>query len=222
MAWFLFIDESGHDRKASPYEVLAGVAVQDRFLWILVNELHEAELAIFGRRYSAGNDELKGLALAKLKYVETLFNLCKKYFCRVFASVVETSAPSTASGGLRKDYAYLFERFFYFLQDYNAPEPRSGSDRSEQGIIVFDELEKTKSHLLIDQTHRYFKDTGTGRTRAALIVRNPFSFTAIYDRRSNRRPRRILYLVGLQDESDVEAGSNRPGPVRSANCGLTV
>ena len=27
MAWFLFLDESGHDREASPYEVLAGVAI---------------------------------------------------------------------------------------------------------------------------------------------------------------------------------------------------
>jgi hypothetical protein len=217
MAWFLFIDESGHDRKASPYEVLAGVAIQDRFLWSLVNELHEIEVATFGRRYSAGNGELKGtkllktkvfqqarlnvavapheipslakaalddgakagirelkgLALAKLRYVEAVFTLCEKFMCRVFASVVETDAPSTTSGGLRKDYAYLFERFFYFLQDYNSPEPRPDNDLAEQGIIVFDELEKTKSHLLIDQTHRYFEDTSTGRRRASLIVPEP-------------------------------------------------
>jgi hypothetical protein len=36
MAWVLFIDESGHDRKASPYEVLAGIAVRDRDLWPLI------------------------------------------------------------------------------------------------------------------------------------------------------------------------------------------
>ena len=29
MAFFLFIDESGQDRRNSPYEVLAGVAVED-------------------------------------------------------------------------------------------------------------------------------------------------------------------------------------------------
>jgi hypothetical protein len=183
-----------------------------------VNELHGAELRIFGRRYSAGNAELKGtkilktkvfqhaklnvsidqqdipslakaaldsgatagirelrgLALAKLSYVDAVFTLCEKYFCRVFGSVVETSAPSTTSGGLRKDYAYLFQRFFYFLEDYNSPEPEADSALSEQGIIVFDELEKTKSHLLIDQTHRYFKDTATGRQRAGLIVPEPF------------------------------------------------
>ena len=37
---------------------------------------------------------------------------------------------------LRKDYAYLFERFYYSLEDKEA---------SPAGIIVFDELEKSLS-----------------------------------------------------------------------------
>jgi hypothetical protein len=209
MAWFLFIDESGHDRRRAPYEVLAGMAVQDSHVWNLIKELHAAELRRFGRRYSAGTDELKGrkilktkvfhhkalntpvsedeipilakralddgakssvrewkaLALAKLGYVTDVFNLCSRFRCRVFASVVETDAPGTASDGLRKDYGYLFERFFYFLED-NRPR--------EHGVIVFDELEKTQSHLLIDQCHRYFKDTAIGHHRSSLIVPEPF------------------------------------------------
>jgi len=32
MAWFLFIDESGQDHGASPYEVLAGIAISDEAL----------------------------------------------------------------------------------------------------------------------------------------------------------------------------------------------
>ncbi|MBY0407185.1 MAG: DUF3800 domain-containing protein [Rickettsiales bacterium] len=178
MAYFLFIDESGHDRKASPYEVLAGVAIQDHDLWNLINALHDAELKHFGRRYSLGTKELKGsnildkgtfrqsefnasirndeiptlakallddgangdikqikaLALAKLAYVQELFNICSRFRCKAFASIVEKTAQGTNSGGLRKDYAYLFERFFYFLEDIK---------RDEQGIIVFDELEAT-------------------------------------------------------------------------------
>ena len=43
---------------------------------------------------------------------------------------------------LRKDYAFLFERFFKFL-DLQA----SG----QRGLVVFDELERSQSHLLIDQ-----------------------------------------------------------------------
>ncbi len=211
MSWLLFIDESGHDRRASPYEVLAGVAIQVRVLWDLIVELHAAEIRHFGVRYSDGRLELKGrkllktkvfnhaslreeveeheipilaqealqsgsratakhlraLAFAKLGYVRSVFDLCEKFRCRAFASIVETDAHPTASDGLRKDYAYLFERFYYFLEDLQPQEPWG------HGIIVFDELEKTKSHLLINQVHRYFKDTATGRQRAGLILPEP-------------------------------------------------
>ena len=209
MAWFLFIDESGHDRVASPYEVLAGVAIQDRALRELVGCLHDAEFDAFGRRYSDGHRELKGsvllkrkvfrhrelnvefdpadipalakaalddgaradasmlkaLAVAKLHYVASVFDICARFDCRAFASIVETDAPRTTGSGLRKDYAYLFERFFYFLEDNNV---------GEQGIVVFDEVEKSKSHLLIDQMHRYFAQTAVGRRRASRIIPEPF------------------------------------------------
>lgn len=208
MAWLLFIDESGHDRKDAPYEVLAGIAIQDRDLWNIINAIQAAEIQRFGRRYSAGYNELKGrkilkskvfhhadlnapvppdsipslakaaldngasadvirikaLALAKLAYVKDVFEICGRYGCKAFASIVETDAAPTVSGGLRKDYAYIFERFFYFLED---------SKYDERGIIVFDELEKSKSHILIDQTQKYFKDTAIGRHRARLIIPEP-------------------------------------------------
>jgi hypothetical protein len=60
MAWFLFIDESGQDHKEAPYEVLAGIAIKDETLRSLIGELHDAEVARFGRRYSEGASELKG------------------------------------------------------------------------------------------------------------------------------------------------------------------
>jgi hypothetical protein len=209
MAYLLFIDESGHDRKDSPYEVLAGIAIQDRDLWNVILELHDAEMNCFGRRYSAGRAELKGrkilktkvfhhaglnadvrpediqrlakaalddgagatvrhlkaLALAKLAYVCAVFETCSRFRCKAFASIVETDAQHTSTDGLRKDYAYLFERFFYFLED---------SPSREQGIIVFDELEKSRSHILVDQAHAYFRDSATGRHRASLIIPEPF------------------------------------------------
>ena len=168
MAWFLFIDESGQDHKESPYEVLAGVAIEDRDLWGLVQELHDSEVAHFGRRYSEGGRELKAtkilkrktfnrakshdevlpnevpalskeilddgqnkgtprhlkaLSLAKIAYVSDVLSICEGRACKVFASIVDPAAPQTAGGGLRKDYGYLFERFFNFLEDI-------GSDRS--------------------------------------------------------------------------------------------
>ena len=108
---------------------------------------------------------LKALAMAKLEYVASVFEICAQLSCRAFASIVETNAHPTSGGGLRKDYAYLFERFFYFLED---------NTTREQGIVVFDELEKSKSHLLIDLMHRYFADTAVGQHRASRIIPEPF------------------------------------------------
>lgn len=38
---------------------------------------------------------------------------------------------------------------------------------------MFDELEKAQSHLLVDQTQKYFKETAVGRARAERIVPEP-------------------------------------------------
>ena len=66
---------------------------------------------------------------------------------------------------LRKDYIYLFERFYYLLED-TPGEPR--------GIVVFDELDKSASHLLLTQMDKYFKNTVKGRARSSLVIPEPF------------------------------------------------
>ncbi|MBS0528556.1 MAG: DUF3800 domain-containing protein [Proteobacteria bacterium] len=214
MAYFLFIDESGQDRKESPYEVLAGVSILDSDLWDMIKELHDAEISHFGRRYSEGARELKAkailkrktfsraignieilpnevpglakailddgvgngsrknlkaLSLAKIAYVTDVLSICASYDCRIFASMVSPNAPNTAGGGLRKDYGYLFERFFYYLEDQSTEQ-----GYPQHGVVVFDELDKSKSHILIDQSHKYFKDTAIGRHRSSLIIPEPF------------------------------------------------
>ncbi len=208
MAWFLFIDESGHDAKEAPCAVLAGIAVRDRDVWSLICEIHELERTCFGRRYRSADREIKAkkilkrkvfrhagqelqldeseivdlacsalengahagarevtaLARAKLNYVKRVLETCKKHDCRIFASIVARNAPPTRTDGLRKDYSYLLERFYYFLE----------KKRHQHGIVIFDELEKSRCHLLIDQVYRYYRDTATGRARASLIVPEPF------------------------------------------------
>ncbi len=79
-----------------------------------------------------------------------------------FASVVDLDAPRSRRDFLRKDYAYLFERY-YFLEDQDA-----------LGLVVFDELERTRSHLLVDQMARYFGHEGRGEVRAGRVVPEPF------------------------------------------------
>ena len=81
------------------------------------------------------------------------------------ASIVESTSPVPENDFLRKDYNYLFERFFYLLED-NGPE--------QNGIIVFDELDKTRSKILIRQMESYFQKTVDGRSRSSQIIPEPF------------------------------------------------
>ena len=211
MAYFLFIDESGQDHKASPYEVLAGVAVEDRDLWNLVTEINQLEDITFGVRYNsiskkreikarkfidtrvykqaskmpffeafersnlakicleqpeiATFKEIAALAQAKLFYTEELLKICLRFRCKVFGSIIKNNYKDLPTNSLlRKDYVYLFERFYYFLEDKN----------EQNGIVVFDELDKTQSHILIGQMEAYFKKTEKGKLRANLIIPEPF------------------------------------------------
>lgn len=147
MAFFLFIDESGHDRGESPYEVLAGIAVEDRDLWNLIDDIKRIEREAFGLAYSREKDEIKGkkilkrkvfrhasqlpaidpdrrrqlareflldgtavtrekvtaLAQAKLWFVREVLNLCVKFHCHAFASIVTQDAPRPVASVLRPE-----------------------------------------------------------------------------------------------------------------------
>ncbi|MFQ5776396.1 MAG: DUF3800 domain-containing protein [Terriglobia bacterium] len=209
MSHLLFVDQSGHDLHESPYEVLAGVSVEDRDLWNLITALHSAEEQQFAGRLTQGAKEIKGkkllkrkvfrlaaqleaipqperaqlarvcldsgavatrrqlvaLAQAKLSFVREAFQIASRFRCKCFASIIDHDAPRTQGNYLRKDYAYLFERFFYFLED-------AGVDTL--GVVVFDELEKSRSHILLDQMYRYFRETAKGRQRSGRIIPEPF------------------------------------------------
>jgi hypothetical protein len=208
MSYFLFVDES-FDRKLAPYEVLAGVCIEDREIWNLIQRVWEAEERFFGTRITLGKLELKGkkllkrktyrlasqagpfsfeqrrelagqclmdgtcpsrdqltaLAQAKIAFVGHVLELCASHRVRAFASIVDKTAERQEGNFLRKDYAYLFERFFYFLDE---PE-RDGS-----GIVVFDELDKAQSRILVNQMAEYFRNTARGRMRSSRIVPEPF------------------------------------------------
>lgn len=209
MSWALFIDESGQDQRASPYEVLAGIAIEDRALWKLIRDLSSAQEKIFGMRLfeaygseakaqnllknkvfkhaaqmeaiseddravlareiladgtAVSRERLTALAQAKLAYVETALELSRKAGATAFASIVPRAAPRPEIGMLRKDYAYLFERFYYFL---------NGRPSDPMGYLIFDELDKSASHVLLNQVAQYFVCTKKGRTRSRLIIPEP-------------------------------------------------
>jgi len=112
----------------------------------------------------AGARQLSALAQAKIAYVTELMDICTRFRCKAFASVVSKTSPPARPDHLRKDYAYLFERFFYYLED---------TGPAAYGIIVFDELEKIQSHLLVEQMDRYFKLTARGRHRSSQVLPEP-------------------------------------------------
>jgi hypothetical protein len=68
--------------------------------------------------------ELTALAQAKIAFVERVLELCGQCGVKAFASIVPRDAPRPEGEYLRKDYSYLFERFYYFLE-----EQRSDLDR---------------------------------------------------------------------------------------------
>lgn len=211
MSWTLFVDESGQDQRHSPYEVLAGVAIEDRDIWQLICQISDAQQHFFGMRlfdaYGAeakakvllkkkvfehaaqadpfghedrkrlakemlmdgtkpSRDRLAALAQAKIAYCEFILHLVRKRGGRVFATMVPLDAPRPPNGeDMRKDYAFFLERYYHFLNQLPA---------DPMGFLVFDELDKSASHVLLGQISRYFQRTKNGRTRSRLVVPEPF------------------------------------------------
>ncbi|MAM73017.1 MAG: hypothetical protein CMO29_04295 [Tistrella sp.] len=211
MSWALFVDESGQDRRYSPYEVLAGVAIEDRRIWPLICQIADAQRYFFGmplfEAYGAeakakellktktyklaaqmepfSNEERRQLAKEmlengdapscarltalgqdKIAYCEFVLKLAEKHQGKIFATMVPRDAPRPPDGdAMRKDYAFFLERFYHFLNQ--TPD-------DPMGFLVFDELDKSASHVLLGQISRYFQRTSNGRARSRLIVPEPF------------------------------------------------
>jgi hypothetical protein len=118
-----------------------------------------------GEVVSYSRDEFTAYGQAVLGFVDEVYALAAQFGAQVFASLVDPKALRPTADFLRKDYAYLFERFFYYLEDISA---------DEMGLIVFDELERTFCRRLLNQMEYYFLHTYKGRQRSSRIVPEPF------------------------------------------------
>ena len=67
MSWLLFMDESGHDHRNTPYEVRGGVALHSSEIWPFVQDIQRLELATFGTALHQFRTELKGCRLLDKK-----------------------------------------------------------------------------------------------------------------------------------------------------------
>jgi len=109
--------------------------------------------------------ELVGYSRQVLRFVHEVLNTAASFNVQVFASMVDPNSPRPPAGTLRKDYIYLFERYFYFLETL---PPK------ERGLVVFDELEKSQAHGLVGQMAAYFLGHQEGLYRSSRIVPEPF------------------------------------------------
>lgn len=109
--------------------------------------------------------ELVAYSRQVLRFVHEVLNISAGFDVQVFASMTDPSGARPPKAKLRKDYVYLFERYFYFLESL---PPR------ERGLVVFDELEKSQAHGLLQQMAAYFLGTEEGRYRSSRIVPEPF------------------------------------------------
>ena len=109
--------------------------------------------------------ELTGYSRSVLRFVDAVLDIAANHDVRVMASVVDAKASESDRDLLRKDIVYLFERYFYMLNDC-CPDRR--------GLVVFDELEKSQAKKLVQRMAAYFLGTSTGRFRSSLIVPEPF------------------------------------------------
>ncbi|MBK5219367.1 MAG: DUF3800 domain-containing protein [Thermoleophilia bacterium] len=113
-----------------------------------------------------GREELAALAQAKLIFVERALGLAADFGMTVFASIVPRDAPQQRDRSiLRKDFAYLFQRIHCHVCD---------QEDHDHGVLIFDEQDPALSQRLMDQIHKYFRETGRGQQRAERMIPMPF------------------------------------------------
>lgn len=112
-------------------------------------------------------DEFTAYGQACMRMARGVFDTLHAHDCVVLASAIVRGAPrnrtAESDGMLRKDLVYLFERYYYLLED-----------RDETGLIVMDETEKMEDRRFLSRLERYFKSTSKGRLRTTRIVPSPF------------------------------------------------
>ncbi len=109
--------------------------------------------------------EITGYSRSVLNFVDKVIDIAAGFEVKVFASVIDKNFATIGKDTLNKDIVYLFERYFYFLK--TLPE-------HSRGLVVFDELEKSKAQKLIQQMASYFLGTNTGQFRSSKIIPEPF------------------------------------------------
>lgn len=111
--------------------------------------------------------EFTAYGQACLRMAQGILQLMRAHECQILASAIPCGSPKAAIAPnkdlLRKDLVFLFERYYYLLEE-----------RNDTGLIVMDQTEAEIDRSMMENFERFFKKTVTGRTRAGRIIPSPF------------------------------------------------
>ena len=103
------------------------------------------------------------LAQAKISYCTFIINLIRDYNVRAFAILAPFNTNVIpVTNQLRRDYTFLLERFFYFVNDQVPPS---------MGYMICSDLNKYT--ISLSSIADYFLKTTKGKTRALSIMPEP-------------------------------------------------
>jgi hypothetical protein len=140
---------------------------KDRFRWAYQTDpMPDAQRRKYARSFlekgtrkgGPSSSEFAAYGQSCLEMARGIFDLLVSHEARLFACAIERGVKPPAGfkqvDYLRKDHVFLFERFYYFLEE-----------RPEHGLIVMDESDKTLDRTFVHRMGSYFTKTGTGRNR---------------------------------------------------------
>lgn len=179
----MFIDEPGDHQSSLPYGSLTGVALKDTYVWELVkklNKTHEHYATLcqennvpFGSVFSVQSDLTESLIgksgnnampLHKLhiEYFKFCLDLLRDYEAILFAIVIpRKDLRLRLDRQLRKDYSFLFERYFHFLNSHHD---------NQIGYLIRSKYNNESRCVDELQIRDYFNNTTKGRLRSRLIM----------------------------------------------------
>ncbi len=110
--------------------------------------------------------EFTAYGQASLEMARGVFEILNSHDAVIFGTAIPKGVPKPPSYKseefLRKDFVFLFERFFYFLEF-----------KKEHGLLILDETDKSEDRRFVQRIERYFRATTTGRHRTSWIVPTP-------------------------------------------------
>jgi hypothetical protein len=148
---------------------------KDRFKWAAQGDWmddasrRKACLAFLNRglkKEAPRRNEFTAYGQACLTMVRGIYRLLSQHDARVFACAIPRGCRKPAhfefEDYLRKDQVFLFESYFYFLEQ-----------EDEYGLLVLDETDKAEDRRFVQRMTNYFVRTRSGNLRSQRVVPTP-------------------------------------------------